>query len=867
MGECILVREGGKLLQRVIISMQNYVLGEAVEHSLKTGGDFHVDVVEKPEDVARLCVNLAATAVLMEVTSYTPCRLEERLKIRDEVKRQSPMCKIVLLVDENAEKKAAERVCQAKKDGLIDWFIYEISVQKDAKYKIKDSDGIEWGIEYGYSIDKDDIFEESTSYYVDFFVVPEEGYSFADDITFVHGIDESLISGCFLIKEDDGTYKIQIIFNELYIPDEEINEVSITGLTEPVVGETPSEITAGLVVGDSYKYEVKDAYWYDITDGKRLEGAFKVGHRYVIKINLEPMEGYEFSDNLTATINNIAVGWDGETDDGSIWVYHDFKLSDPDEIETVTINGIEVPETGEKPSVDGISVPEGANYKIDGDSIQWYAYKEAYEPGYYDWIKITNEYEFKDEEQYRIELRVDPNSGYSLAFEEALKVSHGIDKKLLDMWYSYIYEEGMNRYIRIAFKPLGVEIKEITGVAVSGIEEPVAGEKPVILTGWDIGDEEEYEEFLKSFSKYSTSENIKMNILDWVLVEDDELRWDIEVEKFQAGKTYACFVGVISEDGYEFSYEGFNASINGGTATVGDYDKYYGGFYRTFTVTDKKAPDKGGGSSSYKYYTITASAGEGGSISPSGEVSVRENLDKTFTVKTDEGYVISDVLADGKSVGAVKSYTFEDVTKDHTIKASFIKEAKTEPQPEDNLHFTDVNKGDWYYEGVKYAVENGLMVGTSANEFSPNTETTRGMIVTILHRLAGLPEAGAASGFGDIAGDEWYAKAVAWAAENKIVRGFPDGTFGANGSLTREQLVTILYNYSVFKGYKVDGKQALDSFADGAAVSDYAKTAMEWAVSHGIVTGVGENTLSPQSTATRAQMAAILQRYIETITK
>ncbi|NLV86688.1 MAG: hypothetical protein GX025_05670 [Clostridiales bacterium] len=111
-------------MQRVIISMQNYVLGEAVEQMLIRGGDFHVTVAENPEQVIKLCVNLAANALLMEVTGYTPYKLEERLKLRAEVKRQNPLCKIVLLVDEHAEKEAADKVRQAKKDGLIDQFIY-----------------------------------------------------------------------------------------------------------------------------------------------------------------------------------------------------------------------------------------------------------------------------------------------------------------------------------------------------------------------------------------------------------------------------------------------------------------------------------------------------------------------------------------------------------------------------------------------------------------------------------------------------------------------------------------------------------------------------------------------------------------------
>ena len=185
--------------------------------------------------------------------------------------------------------------------------------------------------------------------------------------------------------------------------------------------------------------------------------------------------------------------------------------------------------------------------------------------------------------------------------------------------------------------------------------------------------------------------------------------------------------------------------------------------------------------------------------------------------------------------------------------------------PEDMvLPFIDVAKSDWFYDNVYYVYTNNLMKGTSETTFAPYSNTTRAMIVTILHRLEGTPKAGA-NPFTDVAEGSYYYDAVAWASENKIVRGYGNGKFGPNDSLTREQLVTILYNYSIFKGYDTTVTKSLDNFADGATVSGYAKTAMEWAVEKGIVTGIGADLLSPTSTATRAQMAAILQRYIETI--
>lgn len=183
------------------------------------------------------------------------------------------------------------------------------------------------------------------------------------------------------------------------------------------------------------------------------------------------------------------------------------------------------------------------------------------------------------------------------------------------------------------------------------------------------------------------------------------------------------------------------------------------------------------------------------------------------------------------------------------------------------LPFIDVKKADWFYDNVAYVYHNGLMVGTTHNLFSPQMSTTRGMIVTILHRLEGTPAASADNPFTDVASDTWYTDAVIWAAENAIVEGYGNGKFGPSDLLTREQLVTILYNYSKFKGYDITADQDLNKFSDEATISGYAKTAMQWAVKHGIVTGIGEDLLSSTTTATRAQIAAILQRYIEAFVK
>lgn len=181
-----------------------------------------------------------------------------------------------------------------------------------------------------------------------------------------------------------------------------------------------------------------------------------------------------------------------------------------------------------------------------------------------------------------------------------------------------------------------------------------------------------------------------------------------------------------------------------------------------------------------------------------------------------------------------------------------------------NLPFTDVESSDWYYDAVQYVYENSMMSGTGDSTFSPNTTTTRGMIVTVLHRLEGCPNA-AGTSFTDVDSGAYYATAVAWASSRGIVDGYGNGKFGPNDTITREQMATILYRYAVYSGYDVSAKGDLSQFADQASVSSYAAEAMAWAVDVGLISGVGNNTLAPRNGATRAQVAAILMRFCENV--
>ena len=180
------------------------------------------------------------------------------------------------------------------------------------------------------------------------------------------------------------------------------------------------------------------------------------------------------------------------------------------------------------------------------------------------------------------------------------------------------------------------------------------------------------------------------------------------------------------------------------------------------------------------------------------------------------------------------------------------------------LPFTDVTQGDWYYDAVAYAYENGLMTGTGDRLFAPSGTTTRAQLVTILHRLEGQPAAGEAA-FSDVPAGQWYTEAVAWAAANSIVNGVSDTTFAPNDPVTREQMAAILYRYAQYKGYDVTASGDLSGYTDAGAIRPYAEAAMAWANGAGLITGVSDTTLQPRGNSTRAQVATILMRFCQKV--
>ena len=258
----------------------------------------------------------------------------------------------------------------------------------------------------------------------------------------------------------------------------------------------------------------------------------------------------------------------------------------------------------------------------------------------------------------------------------------------------------------------------------------------------------------------------------------------------------------------------------------------------------------GGGGWYYTYYTIKATAGTNGSISPSGWTSVRDGRDQTFTITPDKGYAVAKVLVDGKSVGAVKSYTFKNVTKDHTIEAVFM---KSNGNPQTGV-FVDVAEGSYYEEAIDWAVEKGITNGVSSNMFAPNDPCTRAQIVTFLWRAAGSPAPKSMSSFTDVPADAFYAKAVAWAVENGITSGTGEGKFSPNSTCTRAQAVTFLYRASGSPA--VSGKA---EFSDVSTTAFYAD-AVAWAAKKGITTGIGGGLFGSDNDCTRGQIVTFLWR-------
>ena len=268
----------------------------------------------------------------------------------------------------------------------------------------------------------------------------------------------------------------------------------------------------------------------------------------------------------------------------------------------------------------------------------------------------------------------------------------------------------------------------------------------------------------------------------------------------------------------------------------------------------------GGGGGGYNppvtYYTLRFETG-GGSDIPSVREAYNAYIDLTGYVPTWRGHTFIGWYSERSLTNKVSGVY---LTKDMTVYAGW----RVDENPNTGANpFTDVSEKDWFYGDVMFVYENGLMLGTSKTLFSPHGTATRGMMATILWRMEGSPVPKGKNSFTDVEAGKWYADAITWTAENGIFAGYGKDKFGPDDPITREQLAAIFYRYADYKGYDLTVKGNLDKFKDADKITDYAKTAMQWAVGSGLVKGKSGNLLDPQGTATRAEIAAMLHRFIE----
>lgn len=323
--------------------------------------------------------------------------------------------------------------------------------------------------------------------------------------------------------------------------------------------------------------------------------------------------------------------------------------------------------------------------------------------------------------------------------------------------------------------------------------------------------------------------------------DDDPVMKQIAATVRERGVRQPGLVRPDPEGGYEIvsGHRRFRAceSSKPGTYTIkasgADAGDNYSINYGTATLRVVERPDVPNIPDTYDIDLIVSEGGE----AKTNLTNASAGSTITVTVTPDEGYELDYITVDGERIDGT---TFTMPAHDVTVRVYFTDGSVDMP-------FVDVNSGDWFYEYVEYVYANGLMKGVTDTQFEPNGTLTRAMFWTILARASGVDTEG---------GESWYAKAQAWAMEN----GVSDGT-DAMGALTREQLATMLWRFAG----EPTSAYSLSAYTDASSVSDYAETAMAWAVENGIITGMTDTTIEPQGTATRAQCAAMLMRFIESV--
>ena len=247
-------------------------------------------------------------------------------------------------------------------------------------------------------------------------------------------------------------------------------------------------------------------------------------------------------------------------------------------------------------------------------------------------------------------------------------------------------------------------------------------------------------------------------------------------------------------------------------------------------------------------------------------ILVDSTTDHVYQVLDPASEVLWDITIQGSSASYLKNGvriydTIDRIYQFYNASAQPPTADTDDVTPCPSAKFSDIKATDWYHESVDFALENGLFGGMSADKFAPNTAMTRAMLVTVLWRYEGQPSTGGST-FSDVKSGQWHTEAVAWASKSGVVTGVGNQKFNPNGNITREQMAAILYRYANYKGIDTSMSAKLDGFPDGHKVSAYANDAIRWSVAQGLING-SDGKLLPQGNATRAQVAAILMRFVQ----
>ena len=314
-----------------------------------------------------------------------------------------------------------------------------------------------------------------------------------------------------------------------------------------------------------------------------------------------------------------------------------------------------------------------------------------------------------------------------------------------------------------------------------------------------------------------------------------------------------------------YSFNGWYTEASGGTKVDTDY-----AFNTDTTIYAHWTSTGGGGGGGTPRYTVSFETNGGSKVS--SKTVTRNTAVSEPTAPTKDGYTFDGWYSD-KALKTAYDFSAK-VTKSFTLYAKWTEKATEPDKPTDPVEptapewknpFTDVKKSDWFYTNVEYAVNNKLMNGTTATTFAPSENLTRAMLVVILYRAEGEPAVNKSIPFADVGANAYYANAVIWAQQNGIVNGVTENAFAPNDNITREQIAAIMCRFAKYKGYDVSVGESTNilSYTDAECISEYAISAMQYAVGSGLMKGKTESTINPLDNATRAEIAAILQRFIE----